>query len=609
MTKKIKFRELIRGVPLSPFSALLPLILIILIINMSFASAAETGISYKVNFEGVSDKDLLAEINSLSNTLKLKDRPPASINILRKRVDGDINRFLQLLRSRGFYGSSVKIDIASKEKPVLITFLIDTGPQFLLRSVDIQIISIPSSIEIGPPGSDDIGISLNTPFRARSVRDGQRELINFFRKRGFPFAAIENREILVDHNDQSVKITFLVAPGPYALFGSTTITGLIGVDESFILGEIPWKEGDPYDADLITNARTKLSDLGLFATVRIIEGNNLDNYSRLPITIEIKERKHKSFGVGVNYQSDEGPGVKLSWEHRNLMGKGERLGVYGEISDFTMAAESRYRKPDFLIDDQSLRASIRLAEDNPDAFKSKNLSSSVLVERNLSNRLLVGGGMAFKSSKIEQLRVEESFNLISLPGYLEWDNSDDLLDPGKGGRLSLQLTPFYSSTGSQMIYGKALTSYSHYSPILQKPLTIFAGNITLGTIRGVDRYEIPADERFYAGGGGSIRGYAFQSVGPYSNGIPVGGKSLIEVSMEFRLRLSDRFGFVGFLDGGNAFTESMLSSSEDMRWGTGFGVRYFTPIGPLRLDVGVPLNRRDGIDDSFQVYINLGQAF
>jgi translocation and assembly module TamA len=128
-------------------------------------------------------------------------------------------------------------------------------------------------------------------------------------------------------------------------------------------------------------------------------------------------------------------------------------------------------------------------------------------------------------------------------------------------------------------------------------------------MKGADRDEIPADERFYAGGGGSIRGYPFQSVGPLVGTTPVGGKAVFETSIEARFKITSKFGFVVFTDGGSAFSEALFEQGENIRWGTGAGLRYYTPIGPLRLDIGIPLNRREQIDDSFQVYISIGQAF
>jgi translocation and assembly module TamA len=343
--------------------------------------------------------------------------------------------------------------------------------------------------------------------------------------------------------------------------------------------------------------------------VRITEGSAIDEQSRISMAIEITERKHKSVSVGVKYLTDEGPGAKISWENRNLFHHGEKLSTYLELSNYTTASETGFRKLGFLNDDQSLRLSLRVANYHPEAYKSKSIISSGFIDRDLTKILRAGVGLTVKSSKIDQLGSVEYYNLLSLPLYFEMDKRDDLLDPVIGDRLSLQLTPYYQTSGASNTFGKVLVSYKRYIRISRKPLISVAANLTVSVIRGAAREDIPADERLYAGGGGSIRGYAYQSVGPLSNGVPVGGKSLFESSMELRLKLSERFGLVAFIDGGNAYIEDIFSSGEPLLWGTGLGLRYYTPVGPFRLDVGMPLNRRKGIDDSYQIYLSLGQAF
>ena len=145
--------------------------------------------------------------------------------------------------------------------------------------------------------------------------------------------------------------------------------------------------------------------------------------------------------------------------------------------------------------------------------------------------------------------------------------------------------------------------------LLLDPVVLLALKGVVGTIGGANRDDVPADLRFYAGGGGSIRGYPYQKVGPLEDHEPKGGRSLVEVSAEVRFKITEKIGLVAFLDGGNAFASSFPDPGETLRWGAGGGVRYYTPVGPLRLDVGVPLERREGIDDPYQVYISLGQAF
>jgi translocation and assembly module TamA len=189
------------------------------------------------------------------------------------------------------------------------------------------------------------------------------------------------------------------------------------------------------------------------------------------------------------------------------------------------------------------------------------------------------------------------------------DKTSDLLDPVAGDRLSLEFTPYDQISGASVTFAKALISYKRYVRVSRKPLVIIAAAVKASIIKGAARDDIPADERLYAGGGGSVRGYEYQTVGPLSEDVPVGGKALFESSLEIRLRLSERFGLVAFLDGGTAYAENIFSDEYPLKWGTGLGFRYYTPVGPLRLDIGVPLGKRAGIDDSFQVYISLGQAF
>ncbi len=564
-------------------------------------------LNYDVSFRGITDKGLLSDVEALSETYNLKNRPPASLNMLKKRAQGDLDKILRLLRSRGLFKAETDIEINDLESPVKVIFHIHPGPFFIVRSVEFLLAGTGTDVILPEP--EKTGFSINSPFESGKILEGERLLTAFIQRQGFPFVKIDEREIKVDHSDDSVRITFVINTGPGAIFGRTSITGLIDVDETFIRQNISYKRGDKYDPELISSTHSALAGLGLFATVRVTEGDELEEENSLPVNIEVNERKHRSIGAGLRYQTDEGPGIKASWEHRNLFHKGERFEVLTEFSNFTLSGESRFRKPSFIRNDQTLRLGLRLASDEPDAYSSRNLMVSGLVDREIRKGLSIGAGITFKYADITQMSVKESFNMISVPFNLEWDRRNDLLDPSQGGRLSLQIGPFYELSGESLLFLKGLVTYSHYIGILREPRTILAGRVSLGTIRGAYRHEIPADERFYAGGGGSIRGYAFQSAGNYSSSIPVGGKSLMELSVELRIRLTQKWGLTCFLDGGRAFSNDLFTSGEDILWATGLGVRYYTPIGPVRLDIAVPLKKREGIDDSFQVYINLGQSF
>jgi len=559
--------------------------------------------SYQVRIEGISSQDLLQEITRVSNSVALQDRPPASLALLRKRVDEDISLFSQWLRAQGYFGSQVEATLDETALPLTVIFKVNTGPLFLLSSVDIQ---IEGKAETTVP---DIGLALGAPFNAAKLVQSQNRLVREFRKKGYPLAEVKDREIIVDHADHSVAVTFFVNPGPLAQFGTTRISGLVSVEERVVHDTLPWREGEPFNTDLIDAGQNKLSSLGLFSLVRVFPAQERDESGRVPVNIVLTERKHRSVGAGISYKTDEGPGLSASWENRNLSGGGEQLAFAATFSDYVFSAEGGYLKPFFLRKDQFLRLSARLADDQPDAYSSRNLKSYFLIERSITEGLKLGGGLGFKVSRVTQLEETNRYSFLLFPLTMEYNGSDDLLDPSRGSRLGMQVTPHWDPFKGNPEFAKGYGRYRHYLQILKEPSTVLAGGIGIGGIVGADSSQVPADERFYAGGGGSVRGYAYQSVAPLKNGVPIGGNYLIELSFELRLKLSDRIGVVGFLDGGNAFASPEPDFSQGLLWGTGVGLRYYSPVGPFRLDIGFPLDRRPGLDDSFQVYVSLGQAF
>jgi len=559
--------------------------------------------AYDVRIEGVSSQNLLNQLTQISNSVALKDKPPASPNLLRKRVDEDAALFAQWLRALGYFGSRIEATIDESATPPTVVFKVDTGPAFFLRSVQVQ---GPGGIDTETPG---IGLRAGDPFSAAALTLGQEKLTHHFATNGFPFAKVTDRRIAVDHEDHSVAVTFLVNPGPSAPFGLTRISGLVSVEEKVVRNTLPWKEGEIFNADLLDAGHKKLASLGLFSLIRVLRAQDLDENGGVPVSVILTERKHRSVEAGLSYKTDEGPGVKVSWANRNVFGGAEQLSFSAIYSDYVFSAEGGYLKPFFLRKDQFLRLSSRLAEDKPDAYSSRNLKSYSMVERNVTEALSLGAGLGFKVSKVTQLGETSRYSFLSLPLTMEYNGSDDPLDPTRGNRLGLKVEPYWDPFKGTPGFAKAYGRYRHYVQVLKHPALVLAGGIGAGSIVGAETSVVPPDERFYAGGGGSVRGYAYQSVAPLKEGTPVGGNYLIELSFELRLKISDRFGLVGFLDGGNAFASPSPDFSQGLLWGTGVGFRYYTPIGPFRLDVGFPLDRRPEVDDRFQIYVSLGQAF
>ncbi|PKN66642.1 MAG: hypothetical protein CVU57_05150 [Deltaproteobacteria bacterium HGW-Deltaproteobacteria-15] len=591
-------------------SLLAGLILTGILLFTHFATAADITIPYEVEIKGVEDRELLKGMEDIADTVGLKDNPPATVALLKRRADRDKEQFERLLRAMGYYSGRIEVDVDQDDRPAKVVFHIETGPVYLLKSFDLNLGDQPElkqeDLLLSP---DRLGLGPGTPFRAGQFLNAEKKVIENLQMMGFPFAKISERRVVVDHGDRTVTAALRAEPGPTAQFGRVEVTGLESTNETIIRRKIPWKEGDRYNEVLLELLHKDLVELGLFSTIAVSHGESLDEEGRLPVRVAVKERKYKSVGAGISYRSDEKLGVNFSWENRNLLGEGERLGVVATFSDLTYAAEASFRRPSFFREDQALTLSSRLAEDKPDAYTSRNLANSALVVRDVTKALKIGGGLGFKHARITQLGESEDFNLVSLPLQLSWDRSDDLLDPTKGGRLGLQFAPYMDLSGEDLQFSKGKLNYGHYLKVFRSPSIVLAGRVTMGALSGAERLEIPADERFYGGGGGSVRGYAYQSLGPRVGAVPTGGKSLLEVSLETRVRVTEKIGLAFFMDGGNAFEDITPSSGEELFWGAGVGVRYFTPIGPFRFDIAMPLDRRDGLDDAFQIYISLGQSF
>jgi translocation and assembly module TamA len=580
-------------------------VLFALLVFTPFTSKGQASRAYEVVITGIEDPGLVDSMEQISDTFALRDRPLPGVSLLRKRTEEDRALFLKWLKAEGYYGAEVTVKINPDAVPVQVTFRIEIGPPFLLKSVTLEA----PKPEIELPDGKELGLELDGPFRTADLLDAENALLRRLRSRGFPFPEITNRRVVVDHATRSVSVTLEVESGPLATFGPTEIVGLESVEEAFVFNLIPWKEGDPFDGELLEKTQRRLVASKVFSTARISTDQRLDEDGSLPVTITVTEGEHRTFGIGVSYKTDEGPGVGISWEHRNFLNRGEQLRFAAAYSDYTVTGEAGFLKPFFLRKDQTLRLSAKLAEDSPDAYTSRYAKTGVGVRRDLSDTLWLGGGIDYKASRVTQLGATEHYTYFSFPFGLELDRSDALLDPARGYRVGVNAVLYEDPFDSDPAFVKGSLRLRGYAQVLQTPFLVLAAAVNGGGLAGGDRDEIPADERFYAGGGGSIRGYAYQSVGPRREGAPVGGRSLVEASLEGRLKLTDRFGLVMFVDGGNAFESRVPDFSESLLWGAGAGIRYYTPIGPFRFNIAFPLDRREGIDDRFQIYISVGQAF
>jgi translocation and assembly module TamA len=586
---------------------------------------SEPGLDYSVEILGVEDPDLKGLLEKSSQLIVLIERPPATLGGVRRRAEGDLERFDATLGSEGYYAATASFQIdedATPETgqdaapgteddaaPLVVRVSVDPGPAYKLSEVTVL---YPDSLaEVSNLPRDAEGLDLEIGMRARAVAilTAQNNLILNLKNLGYPFAKITDRKTTIRHDEAVMRVAFEADPGPLAHFGAVSIAGTEEVDEDYVQALLTWQDGERYSQDAIDETRRELLRSGLFASAKVNQATEVDGEGRLPVAIDVLEARHRSVGFGAKYSTGEGVGGEAFWEHRNLLGRGERLRVTATAAQIEQQLDGAFRKPNFLQRDQALLANLAVRHANTDAFDEVSAASFAGLERPLGEDWTVTGGLANEYLVIEDDDGERTFLLFGVPGAARRDTTDNLLNPSKGTRLTLSLTPWVGTLDEGLTWLNGFTSGSAYYAIDDEARFVLAGRGKLGVIVGEDTAALPANKRFYAGGGGSVRGYEFQKVGPLDDDDdPLGGRSVVEVGAEVRARVTESVGLVPFIDGGMVYDDAYPDFSEEILWAAGLGVRYFTAIGPVRFDLAFPLNGRD-VDDSYQFYISIGQAF
>jgi translocation and assembly module TamA len=576
---------------------------------------------YDVTFAGAPDSAALSLIKRVSKLESEKHKGAANPVALERRASGDVKRFVEVLNSEGYYDAAVHYRIDSKKGGATVAMRVDPGPRYPVSDVAVHLVGTVADETLVTKELDRFRAIVGRPARARAILDAEVILVAGVIARGYPLARITAKRYVADHAIDAVQVDISLDTGPRARFGTITYVGLVDVDETYVRNRLPWKEGDIYDPAKVDRARRALSATGLFAHVGVDHADRVEEDGMLPMSVTVVEGKFRTVSIGVRYDSMLGAGGGASWEHRNVLGGGERFRVTGDVAEAGYSGVLEWREPDFFRPGYTLSYRAGYAREDTTAYKVERAYAGTAIEVPLSDTLVTTAGVTLEWSPVQTKAREadsgerdqdETFLLIGFPLTLIRSTTDSLLEPTRGTRVEFSATPYTEISGDDLAFSVLRVTPSFYLPF-QPPLVrraVLATRLSVGSIGGAKRDQIPADKRFYAGGGGSIRGYEYQRVGPLDDDDePLGGRSLLEVGTELRLRITDSFGIVGFFEGGNVYQSLYPDLDDVMRWGTGGGLRYYSPVGPFRLDIGTPVNGRGGIDHTIQVYISLGEAF
>ena len=362
--------------------------------------------------------------------------------------------------------------------------------------------------------------------------------------------------------------------------------------------------------------------------MRVVDGDRVDAKGNLPILVETSERKRHAVALSALYSNVDGPSVRASWTDRNLFGGAERLRLDAQAGIATIGGASQFKglsslawrnvvgrvgasfiKPALGGTRNDLLVDVAAIRESTDYYYASYLNAQVALRHRFSEFLSAQIGVEAEGGRTVDLWGGHDYSLLGAPFAINYDSTDSKLAPTQGVRATLRVAPYIKALphGLTMVQSKA--QISAYHAFDEEARYILAGRIAAGSTVGASVGNVPANRRFFVGGGGSVRGYRYRSLSPH-NGFdgPTGGLSFLEASLEARIRVTDTIGVVPFIDAGSAFDTAFPNFKSSIRESVGLGLRYFTPIGPLRIDFAVPIARRHG-ESKFGVLIGVGEAF
>jgi translocation and assembly module TamA len=492
----------------------------------------------------------------------------------------------------------------------------DPGVQYRFASVEL-------------PGLDAAGadaarlrkafaVEAGDPVIAQDVIAAGLALTTALGEEGFAEAKIGDQDIEINHRTHLATLSLPVNPGPVARFGSIRVSGRPPFSAHHVGIIARFRPGDQFQRSKVDDLRRALIATTLVANADIkvvpVQGGRVVN-----LDVHLEPAPSHTIAGDIGYGTGQGALIEATWTDRNFFNPEGALTLRGILGTSEQLAGVQFRRSNFVQRDQTLNLQFTASHQKFDAYEARTILLDGHIERQSNfiwqkvwtwsygaQLLATDEHGVFSPAGLKDTRT---FLIAALPLTLGYDGSDNLLDPTRGFRLSGWISPEYSGHGTSLTYARTQIDASAYHPVSDR--VVVAGRIRLGTILGANSYDIAPSRRFYSGGGGSVRGYGYQQLGPKDmDGDPIGGRGLAEFALEARVRLKQfggNFGVVPFFDGGSLTTEA-LPDFNSWRFAVGLGVRYYSTFGPIRIDVGVPLNRQKG-DGPVAVTVSLGQAF
>jgi translocation and assembly module TamA len=581
-------------------------------------------VRYTVEIKGLAVLGLEDEFRALSS-LWTKRGEVSNLAQINRRTAEDRDLVDQLLRSVGYYGGTTQVAITSPvvdTAPVQVGLTVDPGALYHFDSISVV---APSGAGVADPAAivlPLLGVKPGDAIDATRVNAAQDALLVRLADAGYPFPIIGKPDIVIDHATRTASLLQTIDLGARGVHGTVHIAGETqGLSDAHVATLARFKPGDRYTEAGRDDLRRALIQTGLFGSVAIkpvaSETPAIDGVQRVDLMITAEAAPVRTISAKGGYSTGQGIRAEASWTHRNLFKPEGGFTVRGVAAEREQVLIAEFQRRNFKKRDQLLSARVGLSAEQQNAFDATTFGIGAALARE-SNIIWQKawtysvGAEALVTRQRDRSAPNDPNNtyfILAFPGNVTWDQSDDLLNPSRGFRLTSRISPEFSlRSGTNFNYVKAQLEATAYRPFGN---IVLAGRLHFGAIAGANRGRIAPDRRFYAGGGGSLRGFDFQGVGPKDvDGSPTGGNSLTEAAFEVRYRTNlfgSDIGLVAFVDAGQVYASS-LPKFTDLKVGAGLGLRYFTSFGPVRIDVATPVTRSPG-DPRVAFYVSIGQAF
>ncbi len=569
-------------------------------------------------------------------------KPPAVWRFWAKRpvatredLEDDAKRIIQLYKNSGFYhvdvqhtvhisGESTDKTIGERVATAQVTYLIQEGAAVLVDKISIRT----DSRETPVPESDllpSIPIKIGLRFEEKIYRESKKLLQKQFGARGYPLAEVSGKALVYPATNKAT-VSYVIIPGPRCFFGETTVIGdNLTVKEKIITRARDYQPGELYDTRKVEKTQRNLYNLDVFKAAVIQPEDPDPETGRVPMTLELKPKKRQNVKMGIGYGDEDGIRLKGAWTYRNPVGLAGKLKLEARRSDLMEKVSAGYDQPYFLDSSSALQTEAGMLRETLDSYDSLRWFGTTRFTRKLQRSKALTAAYLIEYSELQDLnlinpedrtafRKDNAYFISSLFLEMERKTTDNDMNPKKGSDItgSVEIAP--SLLGSELTYFKPSIELIKYYRLPFR--TVLASRLKLETITDLEKNEdIPIFKRLFLGGANTVRGYAFQKLGPLdATGNPEGGQSTALANIELRRPIVGIVSGVLFLDMGMVDKEGLQVNGDDMRYSTGCGIRVTTPVGPLRLDIGYKLNPPDNPDgsgkmDRWRLHFNIGHAF